>query len=118
MAEQVDSGFDGVFMSTLDRCKGVEIFFDRLFGFFKRKTDLFDDEAYALGIVDQYLKKNLEEYKFGKKRQEPATGTTATPKSAQLESANVLSKEVVARIDPNIQGKQVITEEVKDCRAK
>ena len=61
MMEREDA-FDGVFMNAVERCQGINNFFERMFGFFKRKTDLFDDEAYARQVIDQAFKKNLREY--------------------------------------------------------
>lgn len=57
-----DEAFDGVFMSAVDRCQGAETFFNRLFGFFKRKTDLFDDEAYAKRLVNDTLNHHIKDY--------------------------------------------------------
>ena len=50
-------------MNAVERCQGIEVFFDRLFAFFKRKTDLYDDESYTLSIIDTYVKKHMAEYR-------------------------------------------------------
>ena len=59
MISEENTAFDGVFMSALDRSQGVEIFFDRLFGFFKRKTDFYDDETYTMGVINSTVKKHI-----------------------------------------------------------
>ena len=62
--EQENTGFDGMFMNAVERSQGIETFFDRMFAFFKRKTDLYDDEPYTLQILDQYAKKHIGLYKI------------------------------------------------------
>ena len=53
-------------MNAVERCQGIEVFFDRLFAFFKRKTDLYDDESYTLSIIDTYVKKHMAQYRKNK----------------------------------------------------
>ena len=71
-----DERLDGLFMTGVNQSQGIDNFFDNLFSFMCRKTDLFTQEAKAYEIVNKYLnkhmtvfKKNLEEQqKIAKKR--------------------------------------------------
>ena len=58
-----ERAFDSVFRNAMERCSGVDNFFDRLFGFFSRNTDLFDDELDTLQIIDRTVKKHIKQYK-------------------------------------------------------
>jgi hypothetical protein len=37
--------FDGLFMNAVQQAQGIENFFDSLFGFMRRKTDLYTQET-------------------------------------------------------------------------
>jgi hypothetical protein len=58
-----DERFDGLFMNAVQQAQGIENFFDNLFGFMCRKTDLFSQETQALTLVNRALTKHLEIYK-------------------------------------------------------
>lgn len=51
--------FDGLFMTAVQQAQGIENFFDALFGFFGRKTDLFEKEDVAKHMVNSNLTKHL-----------------------------------------------------------
>lgn len=52
MSTEENTAFDGIFMNALERSQGIENFFDRMFAFIKRKTDLYDDEVYTMGVIN------------------------------------------------------------------
>jgi len=43
--------FDGVFMSVVQQAAGIENFFDALFSFMRRKTDLFTKDDVCRTMV-------------------------------------------------------------------
>ena len=44
--------FDGLFMTAVQQAQGIEGFFDCLFSFFGRKTDLYSQETRAMTMVN------------------------------------------------------------------
>ena len=62
--------FDGLFMTGVQQSRGIENFFDNLFGFFARKTDLFTEENKAVTMVNQALTKHIAVFKDNVARQE------------------------------------------------
>ena len=92
-------------MNAVERCQGIEVFFDRLFGFFKRKTDLYDDESYTLTILDSYVKKHMAEYRKNKRVSAKSVDSTTISQS-ELENTLKNSNEKVI-------GKYVVVEETK-----
>ena len=65
-----DNRFDGLFMNAVQQSHGIDQFFDNLFGFFRRKTDFFQQEEFATKKVNDSLKKHLDMFKADKVRQE------------------------------------------------
>ena len=65
-----DQRFDGLFMSAIQQCQGIENFYEYLFSFMRRKTDFFSAEERSTQIVNQYLKKHADLFKEDKHRQE------------------------------------------------
>ena len=55
--------FDGLFMTAVQQAQGIENFFDALFGFFGRKTDLFEKEDTAVSMVTGNLHKHIAIFK-------------------------------------------------------
>ena len=55
--------FDGLFMTAVQQAQGIENFFDSLFSFFGRKTDLYSQEERAYTMVNNYLTKHIGEFK-------------------------------------------------------
>lgn len=64
-----DTRFDGIFMNVVQQSKGIDNFFDNLFGFMRRKTDFFTNDTLATTKVNEYLKKNLAQFTEDKERQ-------------------------------------------------
>ena len=62
--------FDGLFMTGVQQSQGIDNFFDNLFGFFARKTDLFTQEEKAYTMVNNYLRKHVETFKANKQKQD------------------------------------------------
>ena len=52
--------FDGLFMNAVQQAQGIENFFESLFGFMRRKTDLYTQEANARAMVNAALDKNIK----------------------------------------------------------
>ena len=55
-------------MTGVQQSQGIDNFFDNLFGFFARKTDLYTQEDRALTMVNQYLKKHIDQFKSDKEK--------------------------------------------------
>ena len=62
MSAEENTAFDGIFMNALERSQGIENFFDRMFAFIKRKTDLYDDEVYTMGVINSTVEKHMKSY--------------------------------------------------------
>lgn len=52
--------FDGVFMGVVQQAQGIDNFFDALFGFMRRKTDLFTQEESSKKMVNRELDRHLK----------------------------------------------------------
>jgi len=65
--------FDGVFMSTVQQAQGIDNFFDALFAFMRRKTDLFTKADQARGTVNQAMEKNIKLFQEDIVRKEAIT---------------------------------------------
>jgi hypothetical protein len=65
-----DERFDGVFMGTVQQAQGIDNFFDALFGFMRRKTDLFTKEDQARITVNTACEKHIKLFKEDKERQD------------------------------------------------
>ena len=59
-----------LFMTAVQQAQGIENFFDSLFGFFGRKTDLYSQEDRAVGMVNSALQKHMAAFKENVKKQE------------------------------------------------
>ena len=62
--------FDGLFMTAVQQAQGIEGFFDALFSFFGRKTDLYSQEDRAMTMVNEFLTKHMGEFKENVRVQE------------------------------------------------
>jgi gamma-glutamylcysteine synthetase len=65
-----DERFDGVFMGTVQQAQGIDNFFDALFAFMRRKTDLFTLEDQARKTVNASMEKHIKLFQEDKVRQE------------------------------------------------
>ena len=63
-----DTRFDGLFISAIQQCQGIEKFYDALFSFMRRKTDFFQLEAESQKTVNNCMAKHLALYKEDKKK--------------------------------------------------
>jgi len=61
--------FDGVFMSVVQQAQGIENFFEALFGFMRRKTDLFTQEDVSRRMITSVMEKHLKMFSEDKERQ-------------------------------------------------
>jgi hypothetical protein len=50
MAEE-ENRFDGIFMGVIQQKQGIEGFFDTIFGFLRRNTDFFTNQAKAEEVI-------------------------------------------------------------------
>jgi hypothetical protein len=55
-----DERLDGMFMTAVQQSQGIDNFFNNLFGFFRRKTDLFTDEKRSREQLEKGFTKHLE----------------------------------------------------------
>ena len=55
-----DERLDGMFMNAVQQSQGIENFFNNLFGFFRRKTDLFTDEVRSKEQLEKGFQKHLD----------------------------------------------------------
>ena len=62
--------FDGLFMTGVQQSQGIDNFFDNLFGFFGRKTDLYTKEEQAMTMVNQALTKHIRIFQENVAKQE------------------------------------------------
>jgi len=53
-----DTRFDGLFISAIQQCQGIEKFYDALFSFMRRKTDFFQLEEQSGKTVNDMMKKH------------------------------------------------------------
>lgn len=61
--------FDGLFMTAVQQAQGIDNFFDHLFSFFGRKTDLFSQEERAYTMINGHLTKHINEFKANVEKQ-------------------------------------------------
>ena len=62
--------FDGLFMSGLQNCQGIDNFFDAMFSFMRRKTDFFVAEDRSAKTVVDSMNKHMQLFREEKKKQE------------------------------------------------
>ena len=62
--------FDGVFMGAVQQAAGIENFFEALFGFFRRKTDLFTQEEHSKRMINSIMEKHIKLFSEDKAKQE------------------------------------------------
>ena len=65
-----DTRFDGLFISAIQQCAGIEKFYDALFSFMRRKTDFFQLEAESTKTVNNMMTKHMALFKEDKKKNE------------------------------------------------
>jgi len=70
MAASDDPRFDGLFMSAIQQCQGIENFYNHLFSFMRRKTDFFTMEEKSTAVVMRCLQEHQALFRDDKKRQE------------------------------------------------
>ena len=63
-----DERFDGLFISAVQQCQGIENFYDYLFSFMRRKTDFFTQEEHSKATVNRMMEKHIELFKADKTR--------------------------------------------------
>jgi hypothetical protein len=61
--------FDGLFMNAVQQAQGIENFFDSLFAFMRRKTDLFTKETSSRTMINDALEKHIKLFNEDKVRQ-------------------------------------------------
>ena len=112
-----DERFDGIFMNVVQQSRGVEEFFDNVFGFLGRKTDFYTQEQTAINIVTKAMMLHINNFKKDKERREAiekkkaemkakeeekkAREKAAAQKKAEEENAQVMevTEEEAARIE-------------------
>ena len=57
-------------MSVVQHNQGIDGFFDSVFGFLRRKTDLYTHKDKAEELVSKYLKKHQDLFEEGKRKEE------------------------------------------------
>ena len=95
--------FDGLFMTAVQQAQGIEPFFDSLFSFFGRKTDLYTQEEKAMTMVNQFLTMHIGEFKknvaaqeaINKKKKE-ANDKAAADRAAREAAAKAKASEEAA----------------------
>ena len=70
MSTESDERFDQVLMSVVQYNKGIDGFFDAVFGFLRRKTDFMTLEDKAKEIVSTSLQKHYAIYQEEKRKQD------------------------------------------------
>jgi hypothetical protein len=106
-----DERFDGLFMSAIQQCQGIENFYSYLFSFMRRKTDFFTMEERSGEIVNKYLNENAELFKLDKVRQELI-------KNKQNELKNKHAQENTKKAPPKQEDSGATVEEIDDDEAK
>ena len=62
--------FDGLLMTVIQKARGIENYFDAVFGFLFRKTDFFSNAAKSKEITDVQFTKYLKRYEEKKEREQ------------------------------------------------
>ena len=62
--------FDNFMINVVDQNKGIDGFFDAVFGFLGRSTDFFTREQTAFELVNNSMTKHIKMFKENKKVQE------------------------------------------------
>lgn len=62
--------FDGLFMSAIQQCEGIENFYNYLFSFMRRKTDFYTMEDKSAAVVMKALQHHQALFKENKKKEE------------------------------------------------
>jgi len=65
-----DTRFDGIFMNVVQQSQGIDNFFNNLFGFMRRKTDLYTFPDKARGTVSTSLEKHIILFNQDKSKQD------------------------------------------------
>lgn len=116
--------FDGIFMNIVQQSKGIDNFFNHLFGFLRRKTDYFTNESLAKTKVNDIMLAHFERFKEeqerqkqveAKKKEEEEKKKQEAMKQQTLESTATVeevTEEEAAKIEAAQQ--QPKTEEVKE----
>ena len=61
--------FDGLIQAAEQQVQGFENFFDNLFSYFGRKTDLYSQEERALTMVNSNITKHINKFKQNVEKQ-------------------------------------------------
>jgi hypothetical protein len=88
-----DPRFDGLFMSAIQQCQGIDNFYEALFSFMRRKTDFFAGEEKSFNIVNKYFKKHSDLFGADKVRQEAIKRKQAEVRAAQQKPQEIPKKE-------------------------
>ena len=59
---ETNEEFDGLLMTVIQKARGIDNYFDAVFGFLFRKTDFFSNEVKSREIMDIQFKKYLNKY--------------------------------------------------------
>ena len=102
-----DERLDGLFMTAVQQSQGIDKFFDNLFGFMGRKTDLFSQEAKAYELVNNYLSKHLTAFKKNVEEQQAVAKKRAEEKA----KADALAAKKVEEDDAQV--KELTKEEIE-----
>lgn len=107
-----DERFDGLFMTAVQQAQGIDNFFDALFSFMRRKTDLFSQENQCLTMVNQHLTKHLQLFKNNVEQQKAIAKKRAEEK-AKREAEEAAKKAAQAKADEACQIEEVTAEEAE-----
>jgi hypothetical protein len=88
-----DTKYDGLFLNIISSTKGIDGFFNALFGFMRRKTDFFSDSEMSQEKLQEYFKIHLEHFKQDKERQE-----LIEKKKKEKEAEERRQKEAAAKV--------------------
>jgi hypothetical protein len=87
--------FDGIFMNCVQQSQGIEKFFENMFGFMRRKTDLFTKPDHAKAVVTTELDRAIKMFSEDKARQAAIDKKKAEVR-AQQEAALKAQREAAA----------------------
>ena len=93
-----DERLDGLFMNAVQASQGIDNFFDNLFGFMCRKTDLFSQESKAYEMINKYAHKHMEVYKKNVEDQRKIAARRAEEKARQEQLAKEKAEKDEAQV--------------------
>lgn len=75
--------FDGMLMNIVQRNKGIEGFFDAVYGFLRRKTDFFANKDAAAKTITSACERHLKKYMKDTKDQQFANAKKEAEKKVR-----------------------------------